>query len=201
MPIVQRSDDVGLIFTNPAIQILQSRSGWWFADGAIPAANVLEHVESPTQGQVYAGATISAGGAFTLVAKSTGFTPSGTSRYIFDSQTGRFILGISDITHYGVYNNVGWQNQANIFPDTNVHIWFVTTTGSGTTGQAYLDNSAIGAAFALTPGIQVSGTTRWRASYDNTGAPWGNAVTKAALYNIALDATQRTAIYNSMLNN
>lgn len=200
MPVVQNAGDLGLIFINPAIQIPTfPRNAWWFADGAIPASNVMEHVESPTTGQSYAGAAIASGQPWTVAAKSTSFVPSSTSRYIIDTQAGRMVLGISSAANYGFFNGTVWTNVA-IFPDTAIHIWFLVSDGANI--QAYLDNVATGASSASAVGFAASGATRWRRAYDNTTtSDWANGVTKGSIYNIALTATERLALYTSMLNN
>lgn len=190
---LQKPGSVGLIFTNPSIQISNfPHASWWLANGSIPAANVLEHVDSPTGGQNYAGGAISDGSAWTVAARTNTFTVSATSRYIFDSQTGRFILGISDATHYGIYTGT-WNNAA-LFPDTNNHV--IMAVCDGTNIQAYLDGVSTGTTITK-KGIAVSGATKWRSSFDSL-ASWANAVQHGAVFNIALTAAQIAALYNSM---
>lgn len=169
-------------------------ANWWLAGGAIGAGAVLEHVESPSVGQLYAGASVSAGNAWSIVARSDGYnrTSYPPSRYLLDSQTGRVILGFANNTEYGFYAGA-WAN-VNIFADTNNHVWFLISDGSSV--QAYLDGSAVGSAQSSSNGI--GGTTRWKSANNNpANATWNNDVI-GAVYSIALDATQRSALYAAM---
>ena len=166
-------------------------AAWYLAGGTIAAANVAEWVENPSTGQLYAGGAIT--GAWTIAAY-TAYPAIGPS-YIFDSQTDRTILGYSDPSGYGFYAG-GWANVA-LFSDTNLRVYFLISTGSSI--QAYRDNTAIGSGRSSTNDITRSGVARWRSAYDApTSAPWENDVLRGAIYKIALDSTQRAALYSSM---
>lgn len=170
---------------------------WWLASGTISASNVEEHVELPSQGQLYAGGAIANGQPWSVVARGNSCsttTSDGTSDYIFDSESGRVVLGISSAALYGFFATA-WA-QRSLYPDGNVYTWFLISDGSNV--QAYLDNSAVGASQASGTGLANSGSTRWRTDYVGTGAIWDQAVAKAAVYNIALDSTQRAALYTAM---
>ena len=168
---------------------------WYLANKTIPVANLLEYVELPEAGKLYAGASVASGQPWSLAFRTNTYVPGVTSYFLFDSATGRIVIGIGNNTSYGVYNGTTWTNVA-IFPDTNQHIIFVVSTGANI--QAYLDNVATGEASASSKGI--GGSTRWRS--DNSSAAlnvWTNPVPKGAVYNIALSEAQRNALYTSML--
>lgn len=168
---------------------------WYDGGGAIPSGNVLEHVESPATRQAYAGASIASGHAWTIFALSTGFVHS-SSHYLFDSQTGRVILGNSGNAAYAFHVSGTWANVA-LIEDTQPHYWFLISDGANV--QGYLDGTAVGSTVSGAGGINVSGSSRWRGAYDNTtGADWTNAVPFGAIYDIALNSTQRAALVQAI---
>lgn len=168
---------------------------WYDGGGAIPSGNVLEHVQSPSVRQLYAGASIASGHAWTIFAISTGFVHS-TSHYLFDSNTGRVILGNSGNAAYAFHVSGTWANVP-LIEDTNPHYWFLISDGANV--QGYLDGSAVGSTVAGAGGINVSGVSRWRGANDNTtGADWTNAVPFGAIYDIALNSTQRAALVQAV---
>lgn len=169
---------------------------WWLAGGSITAGNVLEHVEYPTVGQLYAGSSVAAGSAWTIAAKGFGQTPGVLARYVFDTQSGRAVLGFTSSTDYGFFFGGVWAD-ASLFGGTDDEVWFLVSTGAS--AQGYRNNVATGGSVAGTTGI--GGTARWRSAYDNiTSSRWNQTeIPKAAVFKQALSAGQRTALYNAML--
>lgn len=164
---------------------------WWQASGAIPDANIKEHVELPSIGQNYAGGTLS--GAWTIAVKSA-WPGAGNSSYVFDAQTGRVILGYFDANNNGFQAGASFSN-IGLFADTNTHVYFLLS--DGTNVQAYRDNVAVGS--SVTGANDIGGVAKWRTSFDaNATRNWENEVPRAAIYSIALDVTQRAALYTSM---
>lgn len=161
-------------------------AAWYLASGTISAANVAEWVENPTIGQLYAGANQT--GNYTIAIRTTWDGLTG-GQHAFDTQTGRMALGVVS-TANGFFNGL-WRD-ISLF-NTSDSVYFLTRSASGF--QAYRNNVAIGTAYTAT--TNISGTTRWRAAY-LLGSSWAGTVPRAAVYNIALDATQRAALYASM---
>lgn len=162
---------------------------WWLASNTIPAANVLEYVEAPAQGQLYAGAD--ATGAWTVAFRTTYVTGNG---YVIDSETGRLIIGIAGGGERGFYPGTGSWTNYDLFVTADA-VYYVISDGSNI--QAYRDNGAIGAARAS--GVNIGGQTRWRSLYNNGAlAVWMPAIPRAAVYNIALSEAQRAALYTAM---
>lgn len=162
---------------------------WWEAGGSIPSANCKEHVENPTRGQAYAGGSIT--GAWTVAVRAL-LVNIGGQQGIFDSTTGRMFIGWASGTQRGWYNGT-WQN-LDLFPLNQEVVVFIVS--NGTTIQSYSDGVAVGSAIAATQ--DISGTTRWRATYDNAGSFWKASVPAGAVYDIALDATQRDKLLYQM---
>ena len=172
-----------------------AKTPWYLANKTIPSANLLEYVELPAAGKLYAGAAVASGQPWTVAVKTTTYVPAATSYFLFDSATGRIVIGIGNATSYGINNGTIWTN-APLYPDTNVHIIFIVSNGANI--QEYLDNTAVGSNNASNKGI--GGATRWRS--DNSSAStnvWTNSVPKGAVYNIALSEAQRNALYATML--
>ena len=71
---------------------------------------------------------------------------------------------------------------------------------SGSSMQAYRDNSAIGS--AIDSGVNFGGTARWRSRYADASGNWYDwpvAVRAGHVANVALDATQRAALHAAMM--
>lgn len=170
---------------------------WWTANGAIGTANVMEHVEYPTQGQLwtYAGTLT---GDWTVVFRSAQETGSGT-------KTAFRVGTASDSTDPKVYwfaasgqwrlNNAtgtatlpaGTQNYFVINDDTILHQSSLAYgPGSGTVGASL---------FSDTP-TDISGTARTWRSAPGSASPtrWSNEFPKAAVYNKALSGGERAAL-------
>lgn len=165
---------------------------WWVAGGTILEADCLEHVELPAQGQLYAGAAVAGGSPWTI-AVVTESTSLDLYTYVFDSLTGRVILG-SNLADPGQWyaTDAGWRD---------VGLWSGLTSyflvSDGAAIQAYRSGVAVGASGASNEGI--GGATRWRSH--NAGAlyKWPAAVPRAAVYKIAVAGAQLAALHNSMM--
>lgn len=167
---------------------------WWEAGGSISASAVLEHVESPSIGQLYAGSAVASGQPWTIAFRGDGYDANTPQIHAFDTQTGRFVIGFASTFEYGMYITSAWAN-VDLFQDTSNHVWFIVS--SGTSIQGYIGTVATGAVQASSVGI--GGTTRWRSAYVGTASnQWGNDISHAAVYSIALDAGQRAALYTTM---
>lgn len=170
---------------------------WWTANGVIGTANVMEHVEFPTQGQpwTYAG-TIT--GEWTVAFRS-GQETAGGSKAAFRVGTA------SDSTDAKVW----WYNSAEL-AFTAYHSG-VTTMPAGTlnyfavkvnafnVNTLYYGENNFWMADSGTD-LDITGTARaWRAAPGSAAATrWSNEFPKAAVYNVALDPTQMTALNAAM---
>ena len=171
-------------------------SDWWLASGTIALANVLEHVENPAARQLYAGAD--ATGAWTVSFRTNlaSLPVAGIQIMAFDSQTGRIGAGILIDGSNGL-GVEGLPYNRGLFA-TGDHIYMICSSGSSI--QAYRDNSAIGS--AIDSGVNFGGTVRWRSRYiDNSGIwyDWPVAFRAVHVANVALDATQRAALHAAMM--
>lgn len=181
-------------------------TNWWLAGGYIDAANVMEHVESPTQGQVwtYTG-TIT--GDWSIAFRTSQASPSGFNLWpaVFHAGTGILVPdnASKDVAFYYLYAHSDYRWTA--YPGDND---FGTTMQAGTRNYigmanggafyAYYDGTApYLASGSVAQDFDISGPARrWRS--DRTGDTesfgWGPAVPKAAVFNIALSASQRVAL-------
>lgn len=173
-------------------------SQWWRGNGTITAANVLEHVEVPSVGQLYVGTAVASGQPWSVAIRSWSYLASANvTRSLFDSETGRILLGISTSANYGLYTTA-WNVRA-LFGTAADQVWFIVS--DGTTITVYLNNVVVGATIASTNGLAVSGSTRWGSSYSGAGSgPWNNPIKGGAVYNVALTTAQRQALYLAMRN-
>jgi len=164
---------------------------WWLGGGTIDSANVLEHVESPSIGQLYAGGSVSDASPFTVAVKTS--NASLGDKHLFSSADGRLYIGMSAPSESVYSLGTGWVVPAFVEDSTQrVYMWVF----SGASVSVYRDNSLIGSN-GFSKGIAQSGDTKWRSRY-STGNTWIDAVPVAAVYNIALSSAQRTGLYNSM---
>jgi hypothetical protein len=163
---------------------------WWLA-GGIPAANVVEHVENPTQGQAYAGGTLST--AWSVSFRTNLASVPTIDSYAFDSATGRVIIGTNGTgPQNGFYISLNWRNV--VLFATGDHTYMLISDGSQV--QAYRDSVSVG--IAIAGNMDIGGTTRWR-SHNNTSSVWAAAMRSAHVANIALDATMRAGLHASMM--
>lgn len=173
---------------------------WWLAFNTIGTANVLEHVESPTQGQLWTNSgSVAMGGTYTIFFRSDYAT--GT---VNQAAFGAFLSGVSiagvgfeaeDSSYTGGYAAISRNNllQGTLMA-SGTHDYFVQTTGANL--FVYRDTTLAGSvangASDPIPG-SASGTARWRTRSDENSF-WPNALPYAAVYDVSLNTTQREAL-------
>ncbi len=176
---------------------------WWGALGTIAAANVEEHITSPTQGQVVSsGVSTATSSAFSVFFQTdvTTLTPSSNEAVLYFKNASAALTVVASLGTAGTqtitFNNGGVPAQftSSLF-DTGVHNYFLISTGSHV--YIYRDSTLIdNAALANVYGITGS-NSRWR-SGDAGNTPWTPALAYAAIYDIALSPTQRTSIISAI---
>lgn len=170
-------------------------SDWWLAFNTIGSANVLEHVENPTQGQAwtYTG-TVTAGSPWFLAMRSNQVAL-GTVVYAWEVKVGSFATGFSvqdDFYNYTIRPVDVAQGTAIMTSGT--HNYFFVENG---TGWALHRDTTLLASDTVNGSVGISGTARiWRDSA--TGDPWPTALPKAAVYNINPTPTQLGALNTAM---
>jgi len=184
-------------------------SDWWLAFNTIGSVNVMEHVESPTQGQnwTYTG-TVTAGSPWFIAIRSGREVPgNGTETYAYHSDTNIAESGgSSDIYLYAAGDGSGAEYQyvngvGNIIGTSimaaGTHNYFAIATG--TTDVWYRDGVLIGSDL-IHGGNALAGTVRkWRSDSQNTASSrWSNALPRAAVYNINPTPAQISALNTAM---
>lgn len=191
-------------FTPPA-------SEWWLAQGNIGSANVVAHVENPTQGQAWSySGSIAAGSAYSVFFRSGSAVPgsgtevfaysyedSGAKRKDFFGQIGAEPFYLRDDAN--VINETGYIGNIAMSSGTANYI----VTHNGGTMSVYRDNvllGTVGGSPAALRGTASGGTARWRSRYDNnSNTYWTPALPYAAVYREALSFTQRAALGSATL--
>lgn len=163
---------------------------WSLAGGTIDAANVVEHVENPTQGQEYAGGTLATAWSISFRTNVTTLTPADYV-FAFDSTSGRL---------YVCLNGTIVTNGLNVYPDAGLfalgdHTYIITS--SGTTMRCYRDNVKVGSDKPLT--LDIGGVTTWRSRFSKTQYLWIPELRAGHVSNIELDATMRAGLHASMM--
>lgn len=185
---------------------------WWLAYNTIGSANVLEHVESPTQGQLWANTGSVAANSSWTVAFRTQRSPTGNTMAF-----NVISPGFSDIdyvtlqqTTNGEVQKAGWgsaRSSQNSFMTPGTANYFTGVRIVDATdgyGELYRDNTLVEQIGWSLPGFTPipaagSGTARWRSAATGTATqPWAQALSRAAVYNIALSSTQRAALNEAM---
>lgn len=180
--------------------ILPQGDPWWTAGGSIPNENVLTHTRNPTQGQSWGGGgSIAAGSAWTIVFRSGQEPlPSGLvqkfayyvpfiivnfhandSSYRAEAGGNRFVNSsgmMTSGTH--TYYSIHQGGTLSVYRDT-------TLVGSDGTGDGTVE------AINIAQG-------RWRGLPGLPDTYWGNTLSHAAVYNIALSGGQRSALHNTI---
>lgn len=173
-----------------------SAADWWTAGGLIGTANVLEHVEYPTQAQAFAYAG-TATGDWSVVFRSGQETNTigrtafriGTASNINDPKLWRY-----SVTSWSLTTS---NTLLSDLPAGTQNYMYVFTDAGGLFGRV-LYHAANTELLSLSDGTDASliGTAgAWRG--DKTGAGttlWTNEFPKAALYNVALSSAQRIAL-------
>lgn len=175
---------------------------WWLAGGLIGSANVMEHTESPTQGQAwtYTG-TIT--GAWSIVARSAQETGAGTKMMFHAGTTAILALDSKDafLGWYSTGFTFGWghvdasgtsmpagtNNYMGVHDGTTLRTFYNGTTNTFIASQA-------------TVNLDISGTARrWRSDRAGSASSyWSAALPKVAVFDIALSESQRIALDAAM---
>lgn len=168
---------------------------WEEALGTISASAVEDAQEAPSAGQSIAGTDIANGQPWSIAFRTN--IPSLTvAQYAF------FIIANGGAQVYGETTAIGENRIRNdsfiinsVFA-TGTHDYFVICDGS--TLSVYRDTTLIGS-IAHTTGVDIGNSSTVWAGFNNTGAiPWQSDLDYAALYNIALDSTQRAALISAL---
>lgn len=173
-----------------------SASDWWTAGGLIGTANVLEHVEWPTQAQPFAYAG-TATGNWSVVFRSG--QESGSSRkQAFRVGTANDLTD----TYFGWWTTsfaIGPSNQAgNEAMPSGTHNYMFTLENVSTTYLRYLYYDAViefDNLIDFTDANLIGPQGAWRGNRTGAGSTlWTNEFAKAAIYNVALSEAQRIAL-------
>lgn len=175
-------------------------TSWWLASGTIDSANVYEHVEAPTTGQSYAGSVIANNLPYTIAFRTT--DAGSATKFVFDfNGTGGYVSRISAgyVSQNGFYEGTWWGGVDIGLFTSGDHVYFLVVNSSQV-AQWYRDNSTVGSTYAnWSSGVGTAAGARWRSLYNNPGvSTWTPDVTYGAVYNVALDSTQRSALYTAM---
>lgn len=181
-------------------------SDWWLAYGNIGTANVLEHANSPTQGQAWTNAgSVVAGSAWTIVFRSNRQAAGTAALYAFTSNTvgGPTAMGFSASTvadSYLMQGGTASSITGNLMA-AGTHNYFAIHNGGTLTlhrDETLIGTDSVGNSLPI-PGT-ASGTARWRSLYSDANVgKWTEAFPNAAAYNIALNDTQHLAL-NQVMN-
>lgn len=182
---------------------LAPQSEWWLAFSTIGSANTLEHVESPSQGQLWAhSGSVAVGSAWSIAFRSGSVTPpgGGSILYAFDQSNSSF-LPIQFAASLNVAGGYGAGVNAEIqgaLMSSGTANYFLIHNG-GTT-LAYRDSTLLGTGTLQAPILgTAAGTARWRSDYaNNADTRWPQAIPRAAIYKIDLSPTQRGALHQAL---
>lgn len=180
---------------------------WWLAYNTIGSANVLEHVENPTDGQLWANSgSVAAGSPWTIFMRST--LANGTAnQYAFDARNAASLAGVSFEAGTALYAGGFRAANANnvvtgALMTAGTQSYFFTTSGTGLLiyRDTTLAGSHINSVSDPLPG-SAAGTARWRHEHAFfVGAqPWPVALPYAAVYNIQLSESQRELLTNAVV--
>jgi hypothetical protein len=195
--------------TMGTVTLAAQNNNWWLAGGTIGTASVLEHAESPSQGQLWThSGSVAAGQPWTVFFRSALETlVAGSVKYAFDFAPddggvghGNFLAADPNYTAQAATDLV--INGAALMTSGSQN-YYVVTTGSSMTayrGTVVLGTDPTGSA----SGIAIAGTSvsasRWRKAYDNAAnTQWSADLPFAASYNIALNAAQMLALGTSLV--
>lgn len=188
------------------------QGAWWLAQATIPGANVLEYVENPTQGQLWANAgSVAAGSAWTIAWRSGSVTPPTGYYRAFLAKTSSFnTVGFSADNSEATGYRASFASLISVVGESDMmgagtQNYFMISRG--TAGEYYRGTVLVGVdnTGGNTNGLPgtASGTAYWRNTEpsDGAGHEWPVALPQAAVYNIALDATQRANLNTTMTGN
>lgn len=175
---------------------------WWLGFATIGSANVLTHVENPTQGQLFAhSGSVANGSAWTVAFRSSFATPTVFPwKYAFDANTPG---GPTNFRNYaegpGIIVNSGTTGAFLSNMDAGTTNYFMVMQGTALDfwRGASLESTTLGTTVGLYG--TAAGTARWRSDYTNgTTTYWPVALPQAAVYNIALNPTQIASLDAAM---
>jgi hypothetical protein len=179
-------------------------ANWWTGFETIGTANVLEHVENPAQGQLWANTgSVAAGSPWTIFFRSGSVAlGSGTVRFAFNENPD---LGAQEITFNSenlAYRFGGGPNSAlGSYMSAGTANYFLVANGG--TVVLFRDGIAVGTATgATTSAIFATGAdvARWRSpAGGSVGVQnWTEALPYAAIYSGSLSPTQRDAVHQAV---
>lgn len=199
-------------WTEPTAQAgtLLGASDWWLAFNTIGSASVLEHVESPTQGQqwTYTG-TVTAGSPWMIAFRTGRESPAGGSLVMaFEHDPDELTSGDEiqfqasesggDVTYYALFPR---PLSGTSLMTAGTHNYFMIERGTGGNRELYRDGALIASTNQGSPAeISAPGTVRrWRSDSQNTAANrWTNALPRAAIYDISPTPGQVGALHQAM---
>ena len=170
---------------------------WWLALGTITSGEVEEYVEAPTQGQsVDNGVLVANGSPWSVVFQTNVTTLSPASfEYAFNMYDSLGLTSVFAFIASGLNRVTTNTGNINGVIDTGLKSYMVISDGA--TAYAYRDGTLIGSV-AATKGIDGSNSnTRWRSDGAGTST-WTPAIPYGAIYNVALDSTQRAALLSAL---
>ncbi len=171
--------------------------GWQLAGGQIASAYVEEYVATPSQGQDWT-ATLGTQSNFSIALR--------TSKNSADAIANAF-SSYSDINNYMYLGGdrfrywgaaVSW-DVISIWPNTSAHnIIIVATYAAGYQFQVYRDGTLLATSPSGMAAYTFStATERWRCDANGVNT-WTDAITRAAIYNVALSSTQVAALNTTL---
>lgn len=174
-------------------------TGWQLAKGTVASGNVDEYVLAPTQGQAWGAGVLDTYSDFTIALRSSKNAASSTDYAWTVYYNANDSMWLSE-TEY-VYRVSGSNmSMTSIWPDASSHN--IIITGTWASGRYQLRAYRDGVLLATSTWTWItinftSSTKKWRS--DSAGANgWIDAVTRAAVYNIALNETQVTALSSTL---
>lgn len=181
-----------------------SALSWWTGGGAIPAANILDHVESPAAGDNIGGTSVAAGSPMTIYFKSPYVTAGSVTKYAYSFYTGGSTMGFfADSDFYGgiATTFITWETEythdlGNWIGAGTLNYFIVH---SGTSHRLYKDTTTLQEEIPFAKAAwPAAGTAKfWRRGINKASSDWPVALPYAAVYNIALDETQRNGLINA----
>lgn len=175
---------------------------WQEGFGTIATANVTEYDEDKAAYTALSGSDIADGNPWSAIIQETtpasvGTGGTGFGLFFFKSPVAdSYVRNTYDTTLPVNYNiirmagvdNIGFYN----YIASGSNLYYIIC--DGVTVYLYRNN-VLFASTAYTYGVDVS-ESRWGGGISNT---WGSALTKVAAYDIALDSTQRQALYDQIV--
>lgn len=183
----------------------QASADWWLGYNTIGSANVLEHVDSPGTAQAWAlSGTVALGSPWTVAVRTS--PASSVTRVMWQAGSLTAVLANeaagTATGQWKALDDTTGGDTTGIFGITPGTVNYIMIAQPGT-AILYRDNVAIGTISGGTAEIPYAlGTAtpgRWRSNVPHAaGNTWDVAMPHAAVYNIALSASQRSALNDAM---